>query len=128
MSYIHIPINNQINDIDEFINIHNRICEIKEILSNNRLIKFNFNININNQSKNNNKMQITNANFYIKNHENFNIDNNYKCPICYNYNLKNNLKILLCKHIFCINCFKNWSNICIEKSLSITCPLCRIKI
>jgi hypothetical protein len=119
LDYIHIPINN----IEEFININNRINEIQKTISNNILLKFDFDNNINN-----NKIQIKNGNFYIKTNQTSELYNKYNCPICYECIFKNNLKILLCKHSFCIKCFKNWSNTCIEKSLILTCPLCREKI
>jgi len=128
LDYIHIPIN-KVNNIDELINIHERINEIQKTLSRNILINYDFNNNFNNDYVDkNNKIQIKNANFYIRINKNSELYNKYNCPICYEYIFKNNLKILLCKHLFCIKCFEDWSNTCIEKSLILTCPLCRENI
>jgi hypothetical protein len=149
LDYFHIPINNKVNNIEEFINIHKRINEIQTTLSRNILINYDYKNDFNNDSNNgfnndsnndfnnycdndyvykNNKIQIKNANFYIKINKNSELYNKYNCPICYEYIFKNNLKILSCKHLFCTKCFKNWTNTCIEKSLIITCPLCRENI
>ena len=133
LDYINIPINNKVNNIEEFINIHERINEIQKTLSRNILINYDFNNDFNNDLNNdfiykNNKIQIKNVNFYIRINKNSESYNKCNCPICYEYIFKNNLKMLSCKHLFCIKCFKNWSNTCIEKSLILTCPLCREKI
>lgn len=81
-----------------------------------------------------NEIHIKNINFYIKTNDNINDNmdenindnsNNYNCPICYNYIFKNISKVLSCNHSFCIDCFNNWKNACNEKSLLITCPMCR---
>jgi hypothetical protein len=123
MSFDYIHINHKYENIEELINIHNKIDEIQKTLSNNILLNFNVN-DVN--DVNNINTNIKNVNFYIKNiKSNTEINNN--CPICYNYILKDKFKILLCKHVFCGECLHNWSKICIEKSLIITCPLCRKK-
>ena len=134
IDYIHFSINN-IYDIEDFINIHQKIDEIQKTISNNALIKFNFDNYYNNDNDNNYKNDISyknnkikSANFYIKTNETSELCNKYNCPICYNYIFKNKFKILLCNHVFCMECFNNWSKTCIEKSLILTCPLCREKI
>ena len=129
LEYIHIPINNEINDIDEFININEKINELHNILSNNISLNFNYNTL---EGKNNNftnKISIKNINFYIKINQNIELNNfENNCSICYNHIFKNKSKVLLCNHSFCKDCFNNWADICIKKSLFITCPLCRKNI
>ena len=137
MSFDYIHINHKYENIEELIDIHNKIDEIKKTLSNNILLNFNVNDNGNvnaNDNDNgnvnvNDNVNIKNVNFYIKNIKSIklNTEINNNCPICYNYIFKNKFKILSCKHVFCSECLHNWSKICTEKSFIITCPLCRKK-
>lgn len=48
------------------------------------------------------------------------------CPICLE-NQNDNIK-LPCEHIFCKNCFVNWSKTSVVQKRRILCPLCRIDI
>jgi peptidoglycan hydrolase-like amidase len=114
-------------DIESFINIHEKIDKVQKILKNNLLINFDFhNINNNKINNINNNVQIRNVKFYLKKDNSSSIINNdSKCPICYNYISIKNFKNIPCNHVFCSNCLNEWVLTCIEKSLEITCPLCR---
>jgi hypothetical protein len=79
--YFHISLNN--NNIEELIDLHERINIIQKTLSNNILINYNFDVDNNNVNTNN-----INTNIYIKNNLKKNIEN--YCPICNNNIFKNN--------------------------------------
>lgn len=47
-------------------------------------------------------------------------DDSHTCNICLEKKTSDQLKTTICKHLFCVKCFKAWFNI------SETCPMCRM--
>jgi dTDP-glucose pyrophosphorylase len=135
-NYLHLPINNY-NNLDYIQNINLKLELIKETISNNKTIKFEYSCNDQNEmlnikkNKKRKKDFINNLSFYIKIDDNIITDNNNNllelvCNICYEINSPSNFKILNCNHKLCNLCFKKWSNNCCNNILS--CPYCRKNI
>jgi len=142
-TYIIVPIlKKQINNIYD---INNKLNILNEYFSNKLYDNFSFNIDNEeleissnyNKTKNKriNKNYIEKATFYIKISDKNNIiftgntelqKNLIKCPICYDLILdKNKYLKLICKHVFCKECYNIWNEKCSSNNICTSCPMCR---
>lgn len=131
-----------IDNIDEVIELNERINKLKTIISKNKNLVFELNNNENNEEdrleknmKQNNHLyncnlkKNQNITFYIKMDENIfsntkkEIDD--KCSICYDTLSFYNRKQLICEHNLCYDCFQKWNKTCINQYKLTSCPICR---
>ena len=128
--YIHIPIN---NTIEEIIKLNSRLDDINKSILNNNSINFTLYKNISYPVKNTyyhaNSKNTFNASFYIKLNNKINSNGNciidFFCPTCFEKILPCNKKQLKCNHTLCDCCFNNWKLSCYSKNIEFTCPMCR---
>lgn len=104
------------NQIDNIININERLSELRTKIADNAYTSIYLDIN-----ELNFKNKIISASFYIKTDN----DENIECPICYDNTLKYRSLSLNCNHTFCKKCYNNWNIRCKSLSYKTTCPLCR---
>jgi hypothetical protein len=115
---------NRVN-IDEFIDINNRLNTLYTNIKNNvytdyklKIDQFNLEIGLNKD------IIITNLNFHLNG--NLHINNDFKeCFICYDKICNNKIKTLLCNHYLCIDCYNKWNITCINNKIPTLCPFCR---
>lgn len=108
-------------NIDELIDINNRLNILNNNIKNNAYTEFKIEANEFNLVDESNKNIIT-TNFYINHLSNSDIK---ECFICYEKPYMNRIKILSCKHYLCVTCYDKWDSTCNYNKRSTSCPYCR---
>ena len=111
---------NKVN-IDELIDINNRLNILYKNIKNNAYSDFKLETNEFNLVVDLNKEIICDL------HINHTLNNNLKeCYICYDKLYSNNkINTLSCTHYLCISCYNKWNISCIYNEIPTLCPFCR---
>lgn len=115
---------NKVN-IDELIDINNRLNIIYTNIKNNSYSNYELKTNEFNLGIELNK-DIIIAKLHINLDINHYINNDFKeCFICYDNICNNKIKKLSCNHYLCIDCYNKWNITCINNKIPTLCPFCR---
>lgn len=119
---------NRIN-IDELMDINNRLNIIYANIKNNAYTDYKLEINEFNLGIDLNKDIIIaklHINQDISHYINKDTNIDFKeCFICYNKISNNKIKNLSCNHYLCIKCYDKWNITCINNKIHTLCPFCR---